>query len=66
MAKRDFRLDEEEVRGLLAAATSAAGGPAVETILERAGEGNGLEPTELATLWLSSIDSERMYSLAQH
>src|SRR6185295_18563158 len=64
MVKRDFRLDEEEIHCLLATAQRSASEFNLENLIRRAESGNGLQLSELAVLWFSSLDTEQIYSLA--
>jgi 2-iminoacetate synthase ThiH len=50
-AVADFQLDDAGLRSLLADACRRATTSAVETALERAGTGRGLDPEDVALLW---------------
>jgi len=50
-AVADFQLDDVEVRSLLAEACRRATTSALEAAFERAGDGAGLDPEEVALLW---------------
>lgn len=60
----DFQLDVNALEAQLGAARHGAKNADVERLLEPAGQGAGIEPADLGTLWFSNVDAEVLYALA--
>jgi 2-iminoacetate synthase len=63
---RDFQLDTDALQALLRCAAERAAREPLDALIDRARQGRGLPPEDMAVLWFApALDSEAMYELAR-